>query len=163
MYRIKQILEDIGGDRIHIGFDDNDWDRVNDDDGSFYYENDVEYKMTANKGIVRTNVKLKNGEYSYDSENNNDETDEALEEFKQSREKLKQEVEEKKRRLRQDSLELEEKQKELNKSIDTTPKYKYKAQIPQVDIPKKVYVVDDKKNTGYSSFYSESFLNRITI
>lgn len=151
------------GDRIHIGFDDNDWDRVNDDDGSFYYENDVEYKMTANKGIVRTNVKLKNGEYSYDSENNNDETDEALEEFKQSREKLKQEVEEKKRRLRQDSLELEEKQKELNKSIDTTPKYKYKAQIPQVDIPKKVYVVDDKKNTGYSSFYSESFLNRITI
>ena len=153
------------GDRIHIGFDDNDWDRVGDDDGSYNYENDTEYIMTANKGVVRTNIKLKNGKYTYDSNDNyDDESSETLENFKRSKEELQREIDEKKRKLENEQRELEEKQIELNKTIDTTPKYKYKAEAPQLEIPKKAVVKDASMSTSNVGFFcNESILNRLVI
>lgn len=151
------------GDRVHIGFDDRDWDwdYSSNEDGAYVYDSDTEYIMTANNGIVRTNVKLKNGKYSYDS--NDEESNEALENFKQSKEQLQKEIDEKKRKLEQERLELEEKQKELNKTIDTTPKYKYKAEIQKIDASKKAIAVEANDIKNFELFGSENYLNRLVI
>jgi phage shock protein PspC (stress-responsive transcriptional regulator) len=151
------------GDRVHIGFDDRDWDwdYSSSEDGAYVYDSDTEYMMTATNGIVKTNVKLKNGKYSYDS--NEEESNEALENFKQSKEELQREIEKKKQKMKADSLELEEKQRELNKTIDTTPRYKYKAEIPSYDASKKAVAQENKYSPSNGFFDSENYLNRLVI
>jgi len=94
----------------------NDWDSDEDWDNNFYgWDSDVEYKMTAG-GLERTDKKQKSVEESNNDENNSNQ--EALDNYKKSKEELKKEYEKKQK-------EAEDLKKELEKPIDST-QYHYK-------------------------------------
>lgn len=96
-----------------------DWDFEQEWDSNDYedWSSDIEYIMTAS-GLERTHKKAEeNNDYNNDDDTKND----AVEQYKKSREDLQKELERKRK-------ETEELQKELDKKpVDTTtaPKYKY--------------------------------------
>jgi hypothetical protein len=94
----------------------NDWDSDEDWNDNYGWDSDVEYKMTAG-GLERADKKVK----VVDESQNNDEDkskQEALDNFKKSKEDLKKEYEKKQK-------EAEELKKELDKPVDST-QYHYK-------------------------------------
>lgn len=152
-------------DRIHLG-PNNYWDYDNYEDGSFNYDSDKEYIMTATRGVVPTKSKYGKEKYSYDSDDENyDDSEETFENFKRDKQQLQEEIEEKKRRIEQEQRDLEEKERELNKSVDTsTPRYKYKAAIVKPDVPKKAMAKEkiDNKLDGCDGFlYEKRVLTRL--
>lgn len=94
-----------------------DWDFEEEWNSNDYedWSSDVEYIMTET-GLERTNKKPEETSTSDDNETHND----AVENFKKSREELEKEIEKKQK-------ETEELKKQLDKPVDTTtaPKYKY--------------------------------------
>ena len=97
--------------KVHFGRDDDFWDwEDNHETVSFRYNHNVEYVMTE-KGLERVNKKKHNWED--DNDDDDAKRNDALEEFKNSREKMEREKQQKLR-------ELEEIDRELKKTIDTT-------------------------------------------
>jgi phage shock protein PspC (stress-responsive transcriptional regulator) len=91
----------------------NDWDSDEDWNDNYGWDSDVEYKMTAG-GLERSDKKVK----AVDESQNDNSQQEALDNFKKSKEDLKKEYEKKQK-------EAEELKKELDKPIDST-QYHYK-------------------------------------
>jgi phage shock protein PspC (stress-responsive transcriptional regulator) len=91
----------------------NDWDSDEDWYDNSGWVSDVEYKMTAG-GLERSDKKVK----VVDESQNDDSKQEALDNYKKSKEELKKEYEKKQK-------EAEELKKELDKPIDST-QYRYK-------------------------------------
>jgi phage shock protein PspC (stress-responsive transcriptional regulator) len=91
----------------------NDWDSDEDWNDNYGWDSDVEYKMTAG-GLERSDKKVK----AVDESQNDESQQEALDNFKKSKEDLKKEYEKKQK-------EAEELKKELDKPIDST-QYHYK-------------------------------------
>ena len=93
----------------------NDWDSDEDWNDNYGWDSDVEYKMTAG-GLERSDKKEKTVDESQNDENK--ENQEALDNYKKSKEDLKKEFEKKQK-------EVEDLKKELEKPIDST-QYHYK-------------------------------------
>jgi phage shock protein PspC (stress-responsive transcriptional regulator) len=93
----------------------NDWDSDEDWNDNYGWDSDVEYKMTAG-GLERSDKKVKNVDESQNDDNNPNQ--EALDNYKKSKEELKKEYEKKQK-------EAEDLKKELEKPIDST-QYHYK-------------------------------------
>ncbi len=93
----------------------NDWDSDEDWNDNYGWDSDVEYKMTAG-GLERSDKKVKTVDESQNDEGNSKQ--EALDNYKKSKEDLKKEYEKKQK-------EAEELKKELDKPIDST-QYHYK-------------------------------------
>jgi hypothetical protein len=91
----------------------NDWDSDEDWNDNYGWDSDVEYKMTAG-GLERSDKKVK----QVDESQNDNSQQEALDNYKKSKEDLKKEYEKKQK-------EAEELKKELDKPIDST-QYHYK-------------------------------------
>jgi molecular chaperone GrpE (heat shock protein) len=93
----------------------NDWDSDEDWNDNYGWDSDVEYKMTAG-GLERSDKKVKTVDESQNDNNNSNQ--EALDNYKKSKEELKKEYEKKQK-------EAEDLKKELDKPIDST-QYHYK-------------------------------------
>jgi phage shock protein PspC (stress-responsive transcriptional regulator) len=93
----------------------NDWDSDEDWNDNYGWDSDVEYKMTAG-GLERSDKKVKNVDESQNDDNKTNQ--EALDNYKKSKEELKKEYEKKQK-------EAEDLKKELEKPIDST-QYHYK-------------------------------------
>jgi phage shock protein PspC (stress-responsive transcriptional regulator) len=91
----------------------NDWDSDEDWNDNYGWDSDVEYKMTAG-GLERSDKKVK----AVDESQNDNNNQEALDNYKKSKDDLKKEYEKKQK-------EAEELKKELDKPIDST-QYRYK-------------------------------------
>ncbi|MBY0481873.1 MAG: PspC domain-containing protein [Chitinophagaceae bacterium] len=94
----------------------NDWDSDEDWNDNFYWDTDVEYRMTMG-GLERVD-KDKNASKNEELNSEEQANKEALENYKKSKEDLKKEYERKQK-------EAEELKKELDKPIDST-QYHYK-------------------------------------
>ena len=146
--RIKIASDSFWGhnNKVNIGWDDEDWGNyVHDyfgDAESYAYNSNVEYVMTE-KGLKKT---LNNIEENFD--NNNDEED-KLEKYRNSREELKQQIEEQKRDIEQKARELREKEKEFNKTIDSTINRRTTQGNIKKDVP---------NTSGHKQFYLGSIL-----
>ena len=93
----------------------NDWDSDEDRNDNYGWDSDVEYKMTAG-GLERADKKIKVVDESQnDGDNSNQD---ALDNYKKSKDDLKKEYEKKQK-------EAEDLKKELDKPIDST-QYRYK-------------------------------------
>ena len=97
---------------VHIGWNNDNWgnyERWNNDDKEYDWDHDVEYVMTSN-GLKRTDGRIS------DDHNDNNENDynDKVEEYKRKREELEQE-----RKMMQEKL--QQLDSELKKPVDTVP------------------------------------------
>ncbi len=97
---------------VHIGWNNDNWgnyERWNNDDKEYDWDHDVEYVMTSN-GLKRTDGRIS------DDRNDNNENDynDKVEEYKRKREELEQE-----RKMMQEKL--QQLDSELKKPVDTVP------------------------------------------
>jgi phage shock protein PspC (stress-responsive transcriptional regulator) len=123
-----------------------EWDRNDYEDWS----SDVEYIMTA-KGLERVNKK-------HEEEENNDDRNDAIEQFKKSREELQKELDRK-------TKETEDLKKELQKPVDTTttPKYKYQKATTYTITPDTNKATAEQKTDDANDNASPAEISRITF
>jgi phage shock protein PspC (stress-responsive transcriptional regulator)/CRISPR/Cas system CSM-associated protein Csm2 small subunit len=136
---------------FHINTHDGDWDFDEEWSGRDYenWNSDVEYVMTVG-GLERVNKRHK------DEENTDDQND-AVEQFKKSREELKKELDRK-------TKETEDLKKELEKPVDTTtsPKYKYQKATTYIIAPNTNKVAAEEK-TNDANDNAPAELSRISF
>lgn len=104
---------------FHINAGRNDWDFDEDWNNDYWWSSDVEYVMTPG-GLERVDKKE-------DDSNNDENSEDAVEKYKKSKEELKKEYEKKQK-------EAEELKKELDKPVDTT-KYRYQKTAASLTAP----------------------------
>ncbi len=122
--RIK-INEEVGwDDNVNVSFGNDDWNwwRQDKEDGAYNWRHNVWYTMTAD-GLVRVNKNAK-------QDNDNNDGEEPLQQYKQSKQDLERSVENEQRKLDEKQKELNEKKKELLKPVDST-RYKYTPEKPK--------------------------------
>ena len=126
-----KINDNIGwNENVHVGFNNDDWDWDNNyytDQREERWNRNVEYIMTE-KGLERTDKKKDGTEWNNDDNNNQNP---AIEEYKKSREQLEKEKLQKEKDLEQIEKELNDK-----KSTDTSH-YHYQPEAPKKSEPKK--------------------------
>jgi len=120
--------------RVNLGRGDDYWEWENNMESvSFRWKHNVEYVMTPT-GLERV-------DRLGDDEENNDNSNETIEQFRKSKEQMEREKEQKLK-------ELQEIEKELQKTdttINTTPRYRYKPTAPQGK------VMTERENTAMAN------------
>jgi phage shock protein PspC (stress-responsive transcriptional regulator) len=138
---------------FHINTHNGDWDFDEEWSGRDYesWNSDEEYIMTAG-GLERVNKKHE------DEDNNDDRKNDAIEQFKKSREELQKELDKK-------TKETEDLKKELEKPVDTiaAPKYKYQKATTYTITPDTNKATAEQKSSDADDNASPAEISRLSF